>query len=218
MVVGVAVAAVLLATGAFDRAAPARPRPLTTPPDGAAAFVAAWRAHRLASWSVDEVDARSFPSGATIRFEIHEAQRPPDSIRLAGGTASGRRGSTEIGCATPEGSSHPICRLSPAAHTWAEDVDTEVAALTRIVEGPGAIYRVTALGGGCYQFETRVPAAQLSVLFGRSARYCLDARTGAVVSSRVVVVGAVDTITTTDVHAPATDADLALPKDATFEK
>jgi hypothetical protein len=210
--VGVVIAAAIVITG-FR---PARKQPPV--PDAAAAFVTAWRAHLLASWSVDEIQQRTTSGGTTVRFQIHVAQRPPDSVEVAGGTVDARRGSTLIACATPPGGDHPVCRLSPTTRTWDQEVDIQIAALRTVLQGRRAVYRVVGTGRDCFRFDLTAPAATLPVTFGRGASYCLDPRTGAVRSSTVRVVGAVDAIATVRAHAPATAADLALPATATYER
>ena len=56
--------------------------------DAVDGFLAAWRAHLMASWSVDEIDERTTAKGAVVRFEVHQAQNPPDSIEIGNGTVS----------------------------------------------------------------------------------------------------------------------------------
>ena len=213
-VAGAVIAAVLGVTGLLDRAPPAPPPPATV--SAASAFIAAWRAHLLASWSVVQVERRTFPSGQSVSFEIRSAQRPPDSLETAGGTVSGRRDSTEFACATSPRTGHLLCRQVAGDQTWAQYVDSYVAAVTAQVSGPHALYGVARAGHDCFVFEPIVAPAKLPVLFGRGARYCFDPPTGALVSSVVDVVGAVDTLTTIDLRSPATASDLALPAGATF--
>ncbi|GAC1532088.1 MAG: hypothetical protein NVS3B12_09210 [Acidimicrobiales bacterium] len=193
-----------------------RPEPVVTSPKAAADFLVAWRAHLLASWSVDQVEERTTAGGATLRFTLHEAQRPPDRVRLGGGATEARRGFTLVACAVPPQGDHPVCRQAPTRRTWRDDVERDMAALRTLVEGPGALYGVLAPSPGCWDLVLRRPEESVPVVLGRGSQYCLDLTTGAVLSSRVQRIGAVDRVTTVARHAPATDADLALPADATF--
>lgn len=218
--VGAVVAALLVLAGL-----PARPHPAAPPapsPDAAARFLAAWRAHLLGSWSVQEVGQRTTSTGATIRFQVHQAQRPPDSVEIGGNTVSARRGSTLIACATPLGSRRAVCREAPAPRTWEADAAAELAVLESAVSGPRSEYVVAALGGGCFALTLRdpryQPPANTAVRFGRHATYCLDARTAALRSTTVDLGTSVDTTTSVELHAPATDADLALPGGAVYER
>lgn len=196
---------------------PAPPPPPPGPtPAAADAFLRAWRAHLLASWSVSQVEERVTTAGATLRIPIHEAQRPPDRVREGGAAVEARRGATLIACAVPPGGDHPVCRQAPATQTWGQATDAEMAVLSRLVTGPRAVYGVTAELGGCFDLVLRRPPESVPVSLGRGSQYCMDPITGVVLSSRVQRVGAVDTVTTVEHHAPATDADLALPTDATF--
>ena len=210
---GAAASAGLVLSGAL---APHRPPP--PPPDAAPAFLAAWRAHLLASWSVDEVEQRTTASGGTIGFRLHEAQRPPDSVSIGGATIDARRGSTLVACATPAGGTHPVCREHATTVTWARMAEGRVAALRATVAGPRRVYRVVATGPGCFRLDLVVPAARLGRAVPIGAAYCFDSRTQALRSSTVRLAGATDVITATSIHAPATDADLALPADATYER
>lgn len=195
--------------------------PAASPPAGPTAqaaveFVTAWRAHLLASWSVTQVETRVTTAGATLRTPIHEAQRPPDRVREGGVAVEARRGATLVACAVPPGGDHPVCRQAPASQTWAQATDAEMALLTRLVTGTRPVYAVTARRGGCFDLTLLRPPESVPVSLGRGSQYCLDPGSGAVLSSRVQRVGAVDTVTTTEFHAPARDADLSLPRDATF--
>ncbi len=181
----------------------------------ATAFVAAWRAHLGSSWAVDEIDERTAASGAVIRFEIHRAQDPPDSLVLGNGTVAARRGPTELACGPGTGTGL-ACRSAPARLSWAQDVDAQVAALDAELFGPRAVYRVSAAGQGCWTLSLAVPSAAVPVVLGLGATYCLDTATWALRSSVVHRVGAVDRVTVVSAHAPATAADLALPPGAAF--
>jgi len=213
-VAGAAVAVALGLAGLLQRPAPSPPPPVTAA--AATDFLAVWRAHLLASWAVVQVERRTFASGSSVTFEIHAAQRPPDSLEIEGTTISGRQGSTDFACATSPRTGRLLCRKVESAVTWEQYVDSYVAAVRAQISGPDALYGVARGGHGCFVFEPIVPPANLPVLFGRGARYCFDAPTGALVSSTVEVVGAVDTLTTIDLHAPATTSDLKLPAGATF--
>lgn len=208
---GAAIAAGLTVAGIPARGG--RPVPAQS---ASAAFLSAWRAHLERSWSVDQVDQRSTAGGTVLRFEIHVAQRPPDSVEVGGGTIAARRGATLIACATPPGVDHPVCRTAPAPLSWDQQVAVEMAALRRVLLGPRGLYRVSVRGPGCFAFVLRVPVATLPVTAERGATYCLDPSSGALLSSSRVGDGTTDRITTTSHHAPATDADLALPADATY--
>ncbi|HEY2430642.1 MAG TPA: hypothetical protein VGI06_17025, partial [Acidimicrobiales bacterium] len=157
-------------------------------------------------------------AGATIRFQVHEAQRPPDSVRTGGGTVDARRGSVLIACSTPAGGSHPVCREGPAPGTWRQVVDAQIAGLRPFLTGPLRVYRVVALARDCFRLDLVVRATRLPPALALGARYCIDPGTQAVLSSSQRLAAAVITITATSVHGPATDADLALPAGATYER
>jgi len=212
-VVGGVVVGVLAAGGWLPEAAPAAAPPVTARPGQAVAlaFLGRWRAHLSASWSVNQVLERVATSGSRLRVDVHEAQRPPDSLRVGLGSIDARQGSTVTACAALPGSTQPVCRSAPAVGTWQQRVDAEMAGLRAALIGPSPVYAVSAPSPDCFAFELLRSPATVPVGLGRRAQYCLDPETLAVLSSRVERAGTVDTVTTVEHHAPAVDADLALP-------
>jgi len=210
--------AVALALG-LAGALPSPPHPAAVPAaaapaQGAEGFLAAWRAHLMASWSVDELDERTTAAGTTVRFEVHEAQAPPDSVVIGNGTVAARRGATALACGPAPAPQRYACRSAPARLTWQQRVDAEMAGLRAEVLGARPYFAVRATGAGCWAFDLVRPADTVPVALGRGASYCLDLATGALRSSEVRRVGATDRLTVVAAHAPATPADLALPDGA----
>jgi hypothetical protein len=189
--------------------------PPAAAPDPAAAFVAAWQAHLMGDWSVDGVDQRTADTGATISFQVHHAQAPPDSLDTGGGTVSAREGDVDVACGPGASGAGYVCRSAPDPRSWQHDVALQIAGLRAVVLGPEAVFAVTNDGPGCWTLSLRVPAATVPVVLGRGATFCLDPASGALRSSLVSEDGAVDRVTVTVTHAPATPADLALPPGAT---
>jgi hypothetical protein len=212
-VAGVALAVVLGVAGWLPSSSSSPPA--AGPPDPATAFVAAWQAHLMGDWSVDEVDQRTAATGATISFQIHHAQAPPDSLETGGGTVAARQGDQEVACGPGSTGNGYVCRSAPAPRSWRQEVELEMVGLRAAVLGPEAVFSVNDDGPGCWTLSLRVPAVTVSVLLGRGATYCLDPTTWALRSSVVHEAGAVDRVTTVVTHAPATPADLALPAGAT---
>src|SRR6516225_4599503 len=75
--------------------------------------VAAGQAHLQADWSVDEIDQRTTASGASISFQIHHAQAPPDSLETGGGTVAARQGDEEVACGPGSTGTGYVCRSAP---------------------------------------------------------------------------------------------------------
>ena len=203
-------------SGALPSTGPALPHPVaasTSDPAAAEAFLGAWRAHLMGSWSVDELDERTTTAGKRISFEVHDAQSPPYSVLVGNGTVAARQGELQVACGPGSRGQPYACRSVPAARTWAQDVDQQLAALRADLVGPGAVYAVRAAGAGCWSLVLLHPA-QTSVIAGRGATFCLDLATGALRSSEVQRDGAIDRVTVVTTHVPATAADLALPTGA----
>ena len=205
--IGAVIAAALWAGGVLDRSR----APVSVSAPASVQFVAAWRHHLLASWSVDVVTTRSSGAATPVRVQVHEAQRPPDSIRIGGGAAAAIRGDRVLACATADDGNW-VCRSAPSGADWATRAANELAGIARLVGGPTAPYTVSVAGPGCYELRLRSGVA--SPTWGRRAAYCLDAGTGAVLRSEVDRGTVSDVAVTVSMHAPATDADLALPPGA----
>src|SRR4029077_13046921 len=133
----------------------------------AEAFLAAWRAHLMASWSVDEVDERTTPWGATLGFAVHEAQSPPDSVMVGNGTVSARRGQVQVACGPGAKGQPYACRTAPAPLSWEQDVDRQVAALRAEVGGPGPSSAAQRAGPGCWTRVRPQPSQDVPVVLGR---------------------------------------------------
>lgn len=191
------------------RAPPPLPRPLGTTA-AAQRFEAAWRRSLLASWSVEESLQRVTRAGGHLAFSVHEAQRPPDSLQYGLGAVAARRGRELLACATTA-TGRLGCRSQATAPPYAAVVANRMAALEQLVGGPRALYAVAQVGG-CFQLTLRVAAFPVPP-YGRRAVFCFDPATGAPAGSVVERDAAIDRTTVLSVHAPATDADLALPSD-----
>jgi len=149
-----------------------------------------------------------------VQFQVHQAQNPPDAVEIGNGTVSARRGATEVACGPGASGTGLTCRSAPAPLPWAQDVDQQLALLRADVSGPGAYYTVSGTPDGCWTLTLAVPPAAAPAVLGLGSTYCLDPLTHALRSSRVQRAGALDVVTVTDAHAPATAADLALPAGA----
>jgi hypothetical protein len=194
-----------------------RPSPQAADRAAAAAFLATWRTHLLASWSADQDETRTTASvRGGLSFAVHEAQRPPNSVTTGDGTVSARRGSDLIACATPPDATAPVCRVVPTDESWAQDAAQQIAAIGALLLGPTAQYDISRSPGGCFAFQLMTPSPTASTFLGDGARYCVDPVTGVLLSSQVERGAVIDTLVTVAYHAPASDADLALPPDAVY--
>jgi len=212
LIVGAAATAAVAATGS-----PSAPGARTAaraggaaPADGAARadFLDAWRRSRLSTWLVVLRFERRTSAGRRLTSEVRIAQRPPDRLATGLGSIDARRHGRRLACTTgPRGALQ--CRDGGPAPPYGQEVDRELALLRGYLSGPDPLYRVRVEGGGCYRLELLVsmPAPP----YGRRARFCFDAATGAPVASEVDRAEATDRQQAIQVRATVGDADLAPP-------
>lgn len=177
-------------------------------------FIAAWETSRTATFLTSGTfERRSKVTGSRIASEDVLAQRPPQRLHRQLGGIEGRDDDRLLVCpAVPDdeggGDVAATCELGePGGPTYAESVVAEVTGLRTLVGGADPLYTVGLDADGCFALDqTRVePRAP----FGRRARFCFDAATGAPAASRVEYDGGiVEVLVVTEIRAEVTDADL----------
>ena len=202
-------AASLVAVTAATDDGTLRPGDRSDDRDAVEDFVAAWERSRQATFvRSGTYERRSEQTGATITSEDVLAQRPPQRLHRQLGGVNGRDDRQAIVCpAEPDGESAECTLGRPAGPTYDEDVASEVAALRTLVEGASPVYAVERVDDACFALaqlraEPRAP-------FGRDARFCFDAATGAPTDSRVRYAGGiVEVVAVTELTGDVQDADL----------
>src|SRR5690348_5243293 len=91
-------AALVMLAACTSHHSTATPSP-TAQHEAATAFVAAWKRSLEGTWAVDAVFERRVGT-KRITFDVHEARRPPDHLRTAGGTVEGRINGRVLACTT----------------------------------------------------------------------------------------------------------------------
>jgi hypothetical protein len=174
---------------------------------GAAAFLAAWRRSLEGTWAIDGVFERRVGT-KRLTFDVHEAQRPPDHLRVSGGTVEGRIGGRVLACTTgAEG--NLTCRDGGVAPPYDDDVKRELDTLATYFAGPQPLYRAEAEGADC--FGLTLLHNILAPPYGKTARFCFDHKTYAPRLSEVHKQGSLDVTRATAVRARPTAADLTPP-------
>ena len=171
-------------------------------------FLDAWRRSLTTSWSIEESLDRTTATGAHAVFPIHQAQRPPDRIKVGIGAVDARQGDTLVACA-PGSDGKVRCTPQGTAPPYDQQVDQTILALRPYVLGTQALYSVVQLAG-CFQLTLRLPGYP-SPPYGSSADFCFDPGTGAPAGTVIVRAEGTDRTRVISAHAPATDADLVLP-------
>ena len=176
--------------------------------DAAASFLDAWAASRAGTWKVDATFERTPARGdGKLSSPLEMVQRPPDRLVRQFGSVTGVIDGKEVGCAPAPGGSVK-CRAG-APVDYAKEVATELDRLEGYVAGPVPIYSVSRDGPGCFRLDRQIE--YLAPPYGDHARFCFDAKTGALVKTEVVRPEATDVTTAVVVTSDVADADLALP-------
>lgn len=175
-------------------------------------FVEAWERSRLATFVASGTyERRSLVSGASIASEDVVAQRPPRRLHRQLGGVDGRDDDRLLVCPAPpagEEDEREPCRLgAPGGRGYVASVESEVAGLRSLTQGPNPLYVVTAGRAGCFELE--LIRADPRAPFGVEASFCFDAATGAPAGSRVRHErGIEEVVVVTDIRTEVTDADL----------
>jgi hypothetical protein len=176
--------------------------------DAAASFLDAWAASRAGTWKVDATFERTpAKGGGKLSSPLEMVQRPPERLTRQFGSVTGVIDGKEVGCAPAPGGTVK-CR-SGGAVDYDKEVASELARLQTYVAGPVPIYAVQRDGRGCYRLDRQIQ--YLAPPYGDHARFCFDAKTGALVKAEVVRPEAIDVTTAVLVTGDVADADLTLP-------
>jgi hypothetical protein len=160
-----------------------------------------------ATWAVDSTFERRIGAKG-LAYDVHEAQRPPERLRVAGGTVSGRIGGRVLACTT--GADGKLsCRDGGPAPPYDDDVRRQLDTLATYFAGSRPLYRAEVQGGNCFRLVLQ--RAILTPPYGETARFCFDRPTGAPTRSEVHKRGSLDVIKVVTVRAEPTVADLTPP-------
>jgi hypothetical protein len=150
---------------------------------------------------------RSAVTGSELPGAIVIAQRPPERVVRQFGGVSGRIGDQPLLCgARPTG--EPECQLGTPGRSFDESVARELEVLRTYFEPDGPTYQVLA-DGDCFTLRRlrEVP----TVPYGKTARFCFDAATGATSSIEVDHGdGVSETTTARELRSVVRDSDLAV--------
>jgi hypothetical protein len=167
-------------------------------------FLAAWERKLTGTWVVRATFTRTLDDRRTLTGDIVEVQRPPDRLRKGLGSTEGRVGGRRLGCAPTEGGATE-CRDGGVAPPYDDEVATEMALLRGYVTGAARLYDVMRENTTC--FRLRLARRILAPPYGDAARFCFDARTGALRSVEVRRDRAVDETRAVEIRADVSPAD-----------
>jgi len=190
-------------TTTVPHASAPRPRP-----SAADAYLAAWRRSQLGTWRVVLRWERR-AGGGRLDDVIRIAQRPPDRLVIGAGSVNARRDGRRLACAAGS-DGRLLCRDAGGAPPYEQQVDQQEAVLRQQLAGPEALYTVGRAGSSCYDLRLRFlrfPAPP----YGRRARFCFDAATGAPTLLDIDRTEGNDRQAAVQVSGRVTDDDLSLP-------
>jgi hypothetical protein len=206
------VAAVVAAAATFaalDRWGPSKPPILLQKgegPDATRAFLAEWRASRLATWAIDASFERRTATGGRLTAEAHRAQAPPNRVATGFGSTDAVVDGHRLSCTT-DASGKEHCSQGAVARPYASEVSTEVANLRTYVLGAPPLYAVRADAHHCFRLRL-VIARYVSPPYGQLAIFCWDAATHAPVRAEIHRAEGADLTVTTAIREQPTYADL----------
>jgi hypothetical protein len=218
LVVGIAAAAGLVASGRLDdRATAAAPKAAT------AEFLAAFERSLRGTYVVDgtytrtldcSTDQANCVPGQTMTSGALVVQRPPDHLRRELGNTEGAIGGHVITCdLQADGTQH--CGPTARSESFEQSVASQMTTLRSYFTGTIPLYAVVHDGDHCFAL-TQV-REYASAPYGSSARMCFDPTTGAMTYVKRWLEGATDVFQAQQVRAQVSDADFNLAADPSFD-
>jgi len=185
---------------------PDRPRGGDDVPSDRDVLLATWGRSQRATYTLEGVFRRTPDEGEVVDDPLVVVQRGEDRIALGYGSWDGVVDGRSVRCLR-SGRSGAFRDCTVGDQVDRDEANrVELRELERLT-GPGSpVYRVTALGRGC--FLLRVVDGQLPTAHGRRARYCFDPQTGALARVRIEHADAVDEVIVTSLTPDVDPADL----------
>lgn len=212
LVVGTALAVGLVSSGTL-RVPIARD---TT--DASAAFLSAWERSRTGTFVVDSQFRRTLADGRTLFSSSQLVQRPPDRILRQFGGIDGQIDGHPVICSTDQNGNFS-CVTGEMTVPPAEDaLAKELEALRSYFTTPDPpLYRVTrAPEEGCFDLVQQIVYPDPT--YGRAARFCFDAETGAMRSVEQHFEGGVtERLDAQSIRTNVTGNDFNLEQDEDFD-
>jgi hypothetical protein len=152
--------------------------------EAALEFVDDWRRMREGTWVVDATFTRVRADGQSITGEIHEAQRPPERVRVEFGTSRIERENEIVVCAPDTDDAKGECRSSPNNEDYEAAVEDDLRRIRTLVVGPASQYGVAKSTERCYVLQAT--SSQASSTWGERSTFCFDDKTGAIERTEIV--------------------------------
>ena len=212
IVVGSAIAVGLVAGGALR--VPVE-RDFT---DASADFLAAWERGRTGTFVVDSEFRRTLADGRTLFSSSQLVQRPPDRIVRQFGGIDGQVDGHPVICSTDQNDNYSCITGTMSVPPADEALQTELDTFRSYFTTPDpALYQVIhAPEDGCFELIQQI--AYPDPTYGRYAKMCFDAPTGALRSlERRLDGGVVETLVAFDIRTEVTGNDFNLDQDEDFD-
>jgi hypothetical protein len=190
--------------------------------DASADFVAAWERSRRGTFVVQSDFRRTLADGRTLYSVTELVQRPPDRITRQFGGIDGAVNGHPVVCSTDQNGAFRCFEGTQTVPRFDDQLQSEVDNLRSYFAAPRPaappLYRVIhAPDDGCFElFEQR---AYPNAPYGRYARFCFDADTGAQRSfERRLEANVRETIDAVSINPTVVTSDFGLQQDPSFDQ
>ncbi len=185
---------------------------ITTSPAAADVFVDAWTRMKSTTWVIDSSYVRKTDDGRQYSGSVHEAQKPPNHIRVALGTVDAQVNGRQYACGVGPDGATTACRDGGAVLEYNARLTSEIDELKSQVTGADRLYDIGIAKADCYVAYARAAAHSARPLpWGTKARFCFDRDSGAISSSTYERPGSSDSVIATSISRNVPESEFKLP-------
>jgi hypothetical protein len=186
--------------------------------DASADFLRAWERSRAGTFVVDSEFRRTLADGRTLFSSSQLVQRPPDRILRQFGGIDGQIDGHPVICSTDQKDDYSCITGTMTVPSGEEALATELDTFRAYFTTPDPpLYKVIhAPDDGCFELIQQI--AYPDPTYGRYAKMCFDAATGAMRSlERRLDGGVVETLDAVGIRTEVTGNDFNLDQDDDFD-
>ena len=186
--------------------------------DASADFLTAWERSRSGTFVVESEFRRTLADGRTLFSSSQLVQRPPDRILRQFGGIDGQIGGHPVICSTDLTDNFSCITGSMTVAPFDESLHEQVETFRSYFTTPDPpLYRVIrAPEDGCFELIQQI--VYPDPVYGRYAKFCFDAATGAMTTfERRLEGGVVEILEAFEVRTEVTGNDFSLEQDDDFD-
>lgn len=174
-------------------------------------FVEDWARMRKGTWAYDATFTRTIDGGQQYVANVHQAQRPPDSIREDARTADVMIDGQHYVCGATAERQYSSCRRVGVAPTFDSQAASDILSVRNDVLGTHRKYDVQKRSDRCYGLYLRPNPKGVVGQWGTQGEICFDEETGSFVRTEVTRPGATDTVVATAIRAEPRNDEIRIP-------